>query len=459
MTTTAEASFEPKNPPAVDSSAIKAGDEWYEDVTLRNEQAARYTAFEKSLTFWKTFQLYWRSILWVMYGQLVVFGYGIDGVIAAYLLAIPRFRSDYGERFDSGPTVNYIISAKWIAIFAGVSQLTAIIGALSTGYVADKIGRRYTNLLSCVISIGGVGAQYASKGSLGILCVGKAINGIPVGMWLVIGPLYASEVAPLQLRGWLTAVTNIVQFSGVLLFTGIMYILGPQDSPLAYEIPFACQWIMPSLVLLTVMFWPESPVWLARMGKREQAVQSIRRLHGVNSDIDKDGLLAQIEVTIAADCKNAGGHDSKSYLECFNKEHRSRTLICMFVYACQYLSGLIFVLGYQSYFYQLIGFSAQKSFLLSMLNNVFMFIANICSWALIAAVGRRPLIVWGQLCGAVCLFTIAGCTTIGTVQGYIVTVSFMFIWVSRYLLCSPFRLTYPRRASHINSRWVLLPGL
>ena len=420
---------EPKATSAIHNTQVKEGSEWYEDVTTRQELAERYTAFEKSLTFWQTFKLYWRSILWVFYGELVVFGYGIDGVIAAYLLGIPRFRSDYGERFDSGSEVSYIISANWISIFAGVSQLTAIIGALSTGYLADKIGRRYTNLLSCVISIGGVAAQYASRGSLGILCAGKAINGIPIGMWLVIGPLYASEVAPLQLRGWLTAVTNIVQFSGVLVFTGIMYVLGPKDSKLAYELPFACQWIVPSIVILTIMFWPESPVWLVRVGKREQAIKSLQKLHGT-SKIDKDGLLAQIEETIAKEKEALAGQENMSYLECFKKQNRHRTLISMFVYGCQYLSGLVFVLGYQSYFYQLIGFSAQKSFFLSMLNNVFMFIANICSWFLIAAVGRRPLIVWGQLCGAVCLFIVAGCTTIGTNKGYLATVSFMFVWVS-----------------------------
>lgn len=422
----------PKSGAAGGEVFVKPEDDWTEDVSVRQEQAARYTAYERSLSFWQTFKVYWRCILWVMYGQAVVFGYGIDGVIAAYLLGIPRFRQDYGERFDTGTGVSYIISANWIALYGGISQLCAIIGALFTGYLADKIGRRYTNALSCIISIAGIGAQYAStvNGSLAILCVGKAINGIPIGMWLVIGPLYASEVAPLALRGWLIAVTNITQFCGVLLFTGIMYSLGPRDSKIAYQVPFACQWIIPCLVLLTVMFWPESPVWLVRTGQREQAIKSIARLHGSKSSINKDGILAQIEETFAEENLASTSIDSKSYLECFKKEHRHRTLISMFVYGCQYLSGLVFVLGYQSYFYQLIGYSAKKSFLLSMLNNVFQFVANILSWFLIAAVGRRPLIVWGQLCGAVCLFIVAGCTVIGTTAGYLAVVAFMFVWVS-----------------------------
>lgn len=76
----------------------KMGDAQIEDVTSQspilrqNELALRQTALEKNLTFWQTARMFWRSTLWICYGQLVVFGYGIDGIIAAYTLAIPQFR-------------------------------------------------------------------------------------------------------------------------------------------------------------------------------------------------------------------------------------------------------------------------------------------------------------------------------------------------------------------------------
>lgn len=52
----------------------------------------RQTEYESNLTFFQTFTIFWRSTLWILYGQLVVFGYGIDGIIAGNLLAIPKFR-------------------------------------------------------------------------------------------------------------------------------------------------------------------------------------------------------------------------------------------------------------------------------------------------------------------------------------------------------------------------------
>lgn len=339
-------------------------------------------------------------------------------------------RQDYGVLHGEGDAATWIIPATWQSLYGGVSQLAAIIGAVGTGWVADEIGRRYTNLVSCAISIIGVGLQYHStaNGSLGMLTAGKAVNGLSIGAWLVIGPLYASEVSALKLRGWLTGMTNIVQFSGTLLFTGIIYKLGPMDVGEAYIIPLACQWIVPAIIIVTVWFWPESPVWLVRAGRRDDAIKSLERIHGKSSGIDRDALLAVIEQGVEQERSHAE-KDNATYAECFDKTNRSRTLICIFIYGCQYLSGLIFVLGYQSYYYQLAGFDATFSFLLSMINSASMFVANILSWPLLTVVGRRPLIVWGHLACCVTLFIVGGFSIPETRTMSLVTIAFMFVWV------------------------------
>lgn len=306
-----------------------------------------------------------------------------------------------------------------------------MVGAALTGWLADRMGRRYTNILSCAVSIVGVAIQYISTrhGSLALLTAGKAVNGLSIGAWLVIGPLYASEVAPLKLRGWLTAMTNIIQFSGVLVFTGVIYCLGPRNDPDAYIIPFACQWAIPALVLLTAWFWPESPVWLVRTGRIDAAKQSLQRLHHSEASIDKDAIMSLIQETVEKEQEYRKTTESVTYANCFAPIDRQRTLICMFIYGCQYLSGLVFVLGYQSYYYQLAGFSAKMSFLLGMLNNCSMFIANVLSWPVLNTIGRRPMLVWGQLACACTLFIIGGFSIPGHRDTYLVTIAFMFLWV------------------------------
>lgn len=80
-----------------DTSDVKSMNtaEHVEQHTAKQETedaAARQLEYERGLSFAKTVRVFWRSTLWILYGQLIVFGYGIDGIIAGYLLAIPRFR-------------------------------------------------------------------------------------------------------------------------------------------------------------------------------------------------------------------------------------------------------------------------------------------------------------------------------------------------------------------------------
>ncbi|EXA48882.1 hypothetical protein FOVG_02221 [Fusarium oxysporum f. sp. pisi HDV247] len=393
-----------------------------EDVRL----AAAQVQYERNLTIRQTMKIFWRSTLWICYGQLMVFNYGIDGTMAGSLLGIPRFRQDYGHAYVVEGRPAYVIPATWQSLYNGIAQLTAVLGAFATGWMCDRIGRKYTNLLSQVISVAGVAIQFWSNRSLGLLTLGKAINGISIGMWLIIAPLYASEVAPLKLRGWLTALTNVVLTCGSLLFSGFVYAIGSDNNKNAYLVPIAVQWALPGTILLTVFFWPESPVWLVQKGKIDQARIALCQLHG--RLMDTEGILAQIKVTVDEENRRVNDKPTTTYLDCFRGVDRQRTMICMFLYSCQYLSGLTFVLGYQSYFYQLIGFTAKTAFLLTMLNTAVMVVANSMSWFVVEHTGRRPLVVWGELGCVVCLMVVGGTSTAGTIAAYKITVAFMFIW-------------------------------
>lgn len=418
----------------------KAGQDWAEDADELLAAAARYAEFEKNLSIAQSIKIFKRAIAWVFYSQLVIFGYGIDGVIAASLVAIPKFREDYGEAFDTGSSeVAYIVSAKWLSAWAGASQLMAIIGAAAVGYVADKIGRKYTNLILCIISVAAVAIQYFSNGSLAIMTAGKAVNGIPIGGWLVLGPLYASEVAPLQLRGWLIALTNFVQFTGLFIFFGVLNKLGPLPTADSYKIAIALQWVVPSIVILTIYFFPESPVWLVSVKKRDRAIKSIRRIYGSNPQIDQAGLLAQIDV--ANKRQYAESKEAVTYADCFTKANRKRTLISVFIFTSLQFGGNIFVLGYQSYYFQLMGYSAQKSFMLNTLSFAFMWLATIASWPLMSYVGRRKIIILGSSWSALCLIIVGGASIAATYEAYLVVVCFMFFWVSSAFCQSFDRLT------------------
>ncbi len=57
----------------------------------RADQAACFAAFEKELTFWRTVSIYWRACLWSLYSMLLVFNFGVDGIIAG--LTVCKYRT------------------------------------------------------------------------------------------------------------------------------------------------------------------------------------------------------------------------------------------------------------------------------------------------------------------------------------------------------------------------------
>lgn len=209
-----------------------------------------------------------------------------------------------------------------------------------------------------------------------------------------------------------------------------MYRVATLKDASSYLIGIASQWIMPVFVLPFIYFLPESPAWLLRVGRREEAIKSMARLYGTNGKINNDDALAFMEESIEHEKEIAVG-SSSGFAECFNEKNRRRTLTTAFAYSCQYLSGTIFVIGYQAYYYQIIGYSTSESFLLTMLNNGIMMLAFPLTWYLIGTMGRRPLMVYGQLIAAIWLFMLGGFATMTPgPESRKGSVAAMFLWVS-----------------------------
>jgi MFS family permease len=81
---------------------------------------------------------------------------------------VPSFQKDFGYKFQNA----YIISASWQIAFNTAASIGGVVGAIGSGYLADRIGKKVTLSLSCVVSIGAVFIQIFAKGP-GTLMAGK----------------------------------------------------------------------------------------------------------------------------------------------------------------------------------------------------------------------------------------------------------------------------------------------
>jgi SP family general alpha glucoside:H+ symporter-like MFS transporter len=165
----------------------------------------------------------------------------------------------------------------------------------------------------------------------------------------------------------------------------------------AYRIPFAIQWVWPVFLFIGIIFCPESPWWLVRRGRIEDAERSLKRLS--NGEGAEQTVAMMLRTT--QEEKEVGGG---SYWDCFKGTNLRRTEIAFAVWSLQAFSGLP-LQSYNTYFFEQAGLSDTKAFSMSLGNYAMGAVGTALSWLLITWLGRRTIFLGGLGVMCVILFT------------------------------------------------------
>src|SRR6202790_773686 len=164
----------------------------------------------------------------------------------------------------------------------------AAVGALAGGRLADLFGRRKLLLTTAIIFAAGA-ILCAAAESPEMLVIGRIIVGLGIGLSSSAVPVYISEVAPAEARGWQVSLFQLAITVGILLAYLVDYAFA-QVQGWRWMLGLA---VIPAAIFGTGMiFLPESPRWLVRNGHREKARATLSRIRGT-SDVDAE--LAEIE--------------------------------------------------------------------------------------------------------------------------------------------------------------------
>lgn len=149
---------------------------------------------------------------------------------------------------------------------------------------------------------------------------------------------------------------------GQLIASGILKGLSNHTSEWAYRIPFGIQWVWPIFLVPLVYLAPESPWYLVRMGRLEDAEKSLRRLQSPGVNIDPKDTLAVIihtnEFEIVSDI-------GTSYWDCIKGQELRRTEIACMTFAGQVFVGINFAYS-STYFFQSIGVGTSTTYSLGL---------------------------------------------------------------------------------------------
>lgn len=200
------------------------------------------------------------------------------------------------------------------------------------------------------------------------------------------------------------------------------------------------------IVILTLVwpFFPESPYWLVRRGRRADARKALQRIYGFKEDGFYDIEIKRMEEEIRITNDLHGNIDARPprrvlgvnvelEAQCFDATNRKRTLTAMFAASAQQMIGATFVIGYATYFFELIGI--RSYFGASIALYVVMLVTSLSVFPLTEIYGRRFLIVGPQfvLCFMLLIIGILGCVPDKAKASWGI-VALLYIWAIIYQL-------------------------
>jgi sugar porter (SP) family MFS transporter len=311
----------------------------------------------------------------------LLFGYD-TGVVSGALLFVKK---DFGG-----------LSSFQQELVTSLLLVGAVLGALTAGRLADRIGRRITVLITAAVFIAGV-LLAAFTPTYPLLLVARIIIGLAVGSASMVVPLYIGEIVPPRLRGGLVSLNQLAITAGILVSYLIDYGLSDSGN---WRLMFGLAVIPAAALFVGMLFQKESPHWLIRQGRDDEARAVLQR---VRNEGDIDAEIREVHEI---------SQQQGSYRDLISPRVRPLLMVGVLLAVFQQITGINTVIYYAPTLLQGAGLGNNAALLANVVNGCVNVAMTIVAIWLLDKVGRRPLLLSGTTGMAVGMVIVA-CSFIG----------------------------------------------
>lgn len=355
----------------------------------------------------------------VRYVYLLAFVAALGGLLFGYDTAVIAGTIGFLKtRFALSPS-----GEGWAASSALVG---CILGATVAGTLSDRFGRKRVLLLSAVLfSISAIGS--AIPRSLAELVVARMVGGVGVGMASMLSPLYISEAAPASIRGRLVSLNQLTIVSGMLVVYFVNALIQRQGDEawnvaLGWRFMFGSE-TLPALLFFVLLFLvPESPRWLAKQNREQEALDVLRRVAGPER---APAELQEIREAVALEGGSIG--------QVFEPGMRVALIIAIVLAVLQQITGINAILYYAPEVFKQAGAITSTAFAQTVLVGAVNVAFTLVAIATVDKFGRKALLLVGAAGMGVFLFLVGQAFRPGAAGG-----PWVLPFVLGYIACFAF---------------------
>ena len=319
------------------------------------------------------------------------------GISTAYLYAIVLvaavggFVFGYDLSLISGAIIflktEFGLTPFWYGAVTGSAILGCPFGPLVAVWMADAVGRRKTLVLSAILFMASA-IGCAVTGSMLQFIIWRFVGGMGVGLASTVSPMYIAEVAPAHLRGRLVVVNQLAIVIGLSMSVLVTYVLSFGEH---WRWMFASQVAPVFCLMVGLVFVPESPRWLAAMGKFRAALAVLAKING-RTQAEKE--LTEIQAEL--------GEETGGFRELFRPGVRRALILGIVLMVFSQINGVNMILLYTPTLFLEAGITTAPD---AILNSVYIdgwiLLCTVISFWLTRTFGRRSILICGTIAMAV----------------------------------------------------------
>ncbi|KAK7414330.1 hypothetical protein QQX98_006772 [Neonectria punicea] len=341
--------------------------------------------------------------------------FGYDSAFVGTTIARQSFKNDFNINPDDSADISSNITSAF--------QAGAFFGAIFCFLITEKVGRKWALQANVVLFLIGAILMTAATGQLSYIYAGRVLTGIACGAITATVPSYIAELSIVSIRGILTGLFEVAYQVGSLVGFWINYGINQNMDPLSdasWRVPMAVQIIPAGILLIGGFFLHESPLWLMRKNREEEAtvaLEALRKLPRDHTYLQED--LQMIRSRLADEALISAKYGSGSWaffrgslVELSRKGMWNRVVLVFCSFALQNMSGAAAINYYSPTLFGSLGISDVA--LYTGIYGLVKAVASIIFYgALIDIWGRRnPTIISSAMC-SVCLWIVGTYVKIG----------------------------------------------